>query len=356
MSYFPNQLGQKKIRVALYRKDGKFLADLTKYMTAGTFTRQLNGMSEFNGEFTSDFSTKFENLNYWSTWIMCEEIDENIGLDRIIGQDIVRDQWYGPVLDFTEDNGNYTIFAGDITAYWKRAFVPSINFEQVDVATIMEALISEIFRDDLSAFPNLDVEIAGSLKSVEYDSAQEQLFSDIIPDLPRVNYCAIGKTLYIRGIDSQATASLKLNDDSWKGPLPSVRKAGTVYANRVVVKGTGVSASAEASEAEIRDKGLICRRFDRPEINTVAAAKQVAKEILSQTRDAAYINPSNTAKLSPDTPIELIDLIPGLLVDVDHSVTRQPIQRRFLLSQVQVNCKSGEISVGLEPLKTLEEG
>jgi hypothetical protein len=296
----------------------------------------------------SDFDERFSYIDYWATSILCERGVDNTKENKL------RDQWFGPVTNFIEKNGVYSIIASDLTAWWTRDDASTVTYVDQDVVNIVTDLIERMFSGHPFAMPTLDTAIAGALDSLSYEETQDKSLADIVKDLGKLNYFAFGKTVYLRGVDSQVGASLQLNDMSWS-PLPSVEHAGNEYANRVKVKGTGVRAIAEAPQSEIDYYGLCSRTFRYPDITTATAAQNKADELLAQTRDATFINVDNQATLNEKVDIKLENLLPGILVDVDHSVARQSFQRRFMLNTVEVDCMSGDVAIGLQPLKSLEE-
>ena len=334
-------IGQEKTKVSLVSATGSFIDDLTKYIVSGTCNRKRNTTTTFNGIFSSDISSwsTLRKVNTWSTFIRVERDG--------------RDQWEGPVTT-AEDGEQFSLVDSDLSAYWSRRETKSSTHTNSDVATIASALLTQGFKKREPGLPIINSSIVGKLTSKTYSDADSTMIMDNIKGLPGLEWYLFGRTVYLFGTPDYPKSSFKLTDESWN-PLPTVEKSGTTYANRVVVKGNRVTGIAEAPVAEINyDGGVLCRRFDRPELETQSAVDAEAEKRLAQCRDALYINAQSFSILKPDVNIDLANVLPGSYVDVDHYVGAIPVNRQMRINEVRLDCVTSEVSIALEPLGVTE--
>lgn len=335
-------LGEDPCTISLVTANGTFVDDLTKFATSGKFQRKKNAVSQFNGTFNSDmdsFST-MSKLDYWSMYIRCER-------DK-------RDQWEGPVTNVEDNDGVITVVASDITAYWSRSLVKNHSFVGEDVAAIAQSIIESTFATSIYGEPFLETSVVGALLDRDFSESDYKLLSDIFSDLPGLDWYAFGRTVYLFGASREPVSSFKINDESWF-PLPAVERSGEKYANRVVVKGSGVTGIAEAPLDEIDYYGLIVRRSELTSATSQTAVDKEAQAILARARDATFFNTDSLSVLRPTVNTKLENVVPGAYVDVDHSITGRPLSRQLRIDTVEVDCLLGTTAISLEPLGVPDE-
>lgn len=335
-------LGQEPCKVSLYSAGGTFIADLTKSLSSGTFNRKKRAVSTFDGSFGIDEGSNvdLEKIDFWATYIVCERDN--------------RDQWSGPVTNVVFNSDTVDVVASDKTVYWSRAQVPSLSYNSDDIALIAEDIISKAFMNNLYGMPELDVSVAGIVLDKNFVSSEVKYVSDALDGLPGLQWTAFGETIYLFALEENPNSIVKITDKDWFG-LPSVERAGQIYANGVIVVGKGFVGHAYAPASELEYYGNIFRRYDVPDVASQAGVNNLAMEYLALTRDATYLNTENNAVLSPTLNISLAELIPGNCVDVDHIVGPYSLHRQLRIDGVEVDCITGNVNLSLEPLAVADE-
>lgn len=335
-------LGDDPCKISLYTKGGTFLADLTRYVVEGTFQRRKRTVSQFSGVFTADDGNTADlaKIDYWSTQIVCERDG--------------RDQWSGRVTNVVFDGTTARVSASDKTRHWIRAELPGGIYSVKDVSFVAEDLISRAFATDIDSLPSFVTVPVGSVISKTFSSGTYKYLNDALEDLPGLTWTAFGDTVFLFGLEENANSIVKLDDRSWS-PLPSVERAGQLYANRVAVVGKGAVGIAEAPADEISYYGEIYRRYEAPDVSVQSQLNALAESYLARSRDSTYFNTDQASVLSPKVNISLASLIPGQCVDVDHVVGIYSLRRQLRIDGVDVDCVSGQVSLLLEPLSVPEE-
>jgi len=334
-------LGDEPCIVSLVSYDGLFQRDITPYMVSGSFTRVKNNVSVFDGEFVADGSIWDDRIEFWRSFIRVERDG--------------RDQWEGPITNIVESlqDSRLKIVASGMSVFWARATMPNFSFDGLDVVDVAYSVLERVFWGHVTANCEYRRVPKGKLVKVEYLAVEDVVVADAFRELAGLDYFEFGRTIYLFSADPFPVPQLRLNDESFV-VLPEVEAKGELYANQVVVKGSGVRGYAEASVDEIGFYGRLVRRFEYPNISVQASADSKAREILGRTRDSFYVNFGGDSMLSSSVPIGLDGLLPGMYVQVDHFVSRRSLSRMFRLESVKVDCVKGTVSVVLEPVGSSE--
>lgn len=336
-------LGQEPCKISLYSAGGTFIADLTKYCSDGKFGRRKKDVSNFEGSFVADQGSysDLRKMEFWATYIVCERDG--------------RDQWSGPITNILFNVDSVEVTASDKTVYWNRTPAKSGTYTVDDVSLIGEDIILKAFRNDIYGMPELVVSNVGVAIDKTVVESDDIFVSDVLGDLPSLQWTAFGETIYLFALEESPNSVVKITDKDWF-PIPSVERAGQIYANGAIVKGNGVTGYAYAPDAELQYYGNVFRRYDHPDDSSQTAVNNLAISYLARTRDATYLNTESSAVLSPKLNVDLAELIPGNTVDVDHSAGVYNLHRQLRIDGIDVDCLSGDVSLSLEPLAVADEG
>lgn len=310
--------------------------------TSGEFTRVLDGTSTLwmegaiSGRLSESCCDGWKDIRTWATEI-------------VVFRD-GRDAWAGPVTDVTFGYGSVRVEADDLTAWWDRRTIPTLNFVGEDLTNVFLGIIAEALTPDDSMNMNIISELTGVIVDRTYNGNIYQYAGDAIRELADtgLDYTAYSRNIIVGGEEVDASPFVTLLDEHWTEP-PDVRDRGNEQATVVVVKGEGVQAVAFAPQEYIDYYGYIVRVFEEPDILDEPSCLLAAKSRVDLLKDPQFIETPIGAGLKTTAPITLEQLIPGMRIRVDTQSTCRKVVNDFRLQQVTVNF-NGTVSIDLQPL------
>lgn len=254
--------------------------------------------------------------------------------------------WTGPITKVTYGFNQVVIEARDVLA-WLLVRIPECPFSvtDLDITTIAQTIINLALADDdpcisenIFAVPSTQTVSLAEPFAAFADTAYDQLAT--LSDLG-LSFTTLGRRIIIGGENLfQKTVGL-LSDEHILGEI-AVTKDGTLYANRVFTRytnddqqatctansatgdclpplnGAACPAISEIPEADRACYGLVERLINVGEGINLATAQQAGDIYLQaggQFVPRTLEFPPGT-RLSPDTPFEINELVPGLNVNV----------------------------------------
>ncbi len=334
------------LRVILVtRGGGSVIAELNP--TSGEFTRTLDGTSTLSmsgamsGLMGESCCEGWEEIRTWATEIM-------VFRDG-------RDAWVGPVTDIKFGYGTVQIEADDLTSWWDRRTIPTLNFVSQDLTDIFLRIHEEAMKPDDSMNMIIRSELTGVTGDRAYNGNLYQYAGDAIKELSDtgIDWTAYSRYIIIGGEEVDTSPFTTLLDEHWTEP-PTVRDRGNEQATVVVVKGQGVQAVATAPQAYIDYYGYLVRVFEEPDILDESSAALAAQSRVDLLREPQFIETPIGAGLKTTAPITLEQLIPGMRLRVDTQSTCRRLVADFRLQQVTVDF-SGNVAIDLQPLGHVSE-
>lgn len=310
--------------------------------TSGEFTRTLDGTSTLSMEGVTSGHSKESCCDGWGdirTW----------ATEIIVFRD-GRDAWAGPVTDVVFGHGTVRVEADDLTAWWDRRTIPTLNFVGEDLTNVFLAIVEEALKPDDSMNMNIISQLTGVTGDRIYNGNLYQYAGDAIKELADtgLDYTAYSRNIIVGGEEVDASPFVTLLDEHWTEP-PEVRDRGNEQATVVVVKGNGVQAVAFAPQAYIDYYGYLVRVFEEPDILDEKSCILAAETRVDLLKDPQFIETPVGAGLKTTAPITLEQLIPGMRIRVDTQSTCRKVVNDFRLQQVTVNF-DGNVSIDLQPL------
>jgi len=315
---------------------------------SGEFTRVLDDTSALSmggivsGRLEESCCDGWEDVRPWATEI-------------IVYRD-GRDQWAGPVTDVSFGYGTIAVEADDLTAWWDRRTIPTLNFLNDDLTDIFLGIYEQAMEPDDSPNINLITELTGVVGDRAYNGNIYQYAMDAIKELADtgLDFTAFSRNVIVGGEEVDASPFVTLLDEHWTEP-PIVRDRGNEQATIVVVKGNGVQAIARAPQSYIDFYGVLVRVFEEPDILDEASARLAAETRVDLLKDPQFIETPQGAGLKTTAPITVEQLIPGMRIRVDTQSTCRQVVNDFRLQQVTVDF-DGTVSIDLQPLGYTEGG
>ena len=265
--------------------------------------------------------------------------------------------WSGIVTRVESSRGALDLAATDASAYWKRRRVPSARrYDQVDAAHIMAQMVVDAMgqADPLKVADTL-IEYPSRVWAVVDVTANSMMVQEVIDDLVDAGLTwtiHAGRLLIGPGPERHVTARLT---DRHLGDGISVVKDGKDVATDVLVVGKGVWGQAGLEGDRVGIQAIV--KADA--LTTVQECEEAARRELAQRSVAPrFLDVPSGVSLSPDAPITLGELIPGVRVPISSSQTGATLGADLMLESLSVsgNDSGAKVSVGLgTPGPTVEE-
>lgn len=324
-------------------------------VTHAQWDRRLDDISE--AEVTIDLTgdtnyTCCECLNEAEPW--CHEL--HIWRD---GEEV----WVGPIQEIEYEYNTVTVRAKDTFA-WLGVRIPPININFVGTGTDLTNIAIFVINTAFASEPdtcepdNIYSQLAGAV----YDFFAPKFETTAIEILRQLsdaglNFTALGKTMVIVGDSDNLTPLILLNDEHIFGGI-TIRKDGTIMGNRYYVHFDGDGGDPTISEAaDFYCYGPIERLISPDGISNGANAGDIGDTYVA----AAGIAPRTIemppgAKLSPDTPWTINEMVPGARVDVAVTKFCLNLTQSFLLTAMsaEYDADGGEsIGITLTPINSV---
>ena len=265
--------------------------------------------------------------------------------------------WSGVVTRVRSSRGSLEVEAADASAYWRRRRVPSARrFDQTDAAHIMAQLVVDAMgaADPLRVADTL-IEYPSRIWSVVDVTANSMMVDEVIGDLVDAGLpwtVHAGRLLIGPGPERYTTARLT---DRHLGDGVAVVKDGRDVATDILVLGKGVWGQAGLDGDRVAVQDIV--QMDA--LTTVQECEEAARRELTRRAVAPRVLelPSGVS-LSPDAPVALGELIPGVLVPVASEQAGITLGADMRLEEVSVSGDDGgaEVSISLgTPGPTVEQ-
>jgi hypothetical protein len=259
--------------------------------------------------------------------------------------------WQGPVTEIEYVGDQVTISAKDVTAWLARRvihtamdFTTATGSGPADLASIAEALVRDAFApDDPGVLAYLTVTLAGILGERAYDVNQGYT-GDELRELARtgIDFTAIGHRILITGEGSLARLAT-LDDEHFAGPLRIVED-GLAATSRAIVIGEGIMAESGG----VGPCGLIERLIKEDAIKDVDSAQSEADSLVAAgTPTPLYLEVPDGSQLTPDAPVGIEELVPGVTIPVASTQTCRDVSAVLRLTKLAVTFGSGGEAVAV---------
>ena len=270
----------------------------------------------------------------------------------------------GPIQSIEYEFNSATVRAKDSLA-WMGVRIPPVDINFVgtstDLTDIAIFLINTAFAEEVNACEpnNLYTQLTG----YEFDffaSKFEQTALEILRDLgdAGLNFTTLGRTIVLTGDSTPLTPLILLNDEHIMGGL-TIRKDGNLLGNRYYVHfdgDGGLPASGEA--ADFYCYGPVERIISPDGISNGTHAGDIADIYVNAAGIAPRtIEMTPGAKLSPDTPWTINEMVPGARVDVAVTKFCLNLTQSFILTGIEVGYTPTEgesVGITLTPLNDVE--
>lgn len=263
--------------------------------------------------------------------------------------------WVGPVVEVLYSFDTVTINARDVTV-WMTKRVAEVDIDNegspLDIVDIAQNVLNVAFaEDDPGVLPYVASSPSGLVTERKFlaytDTAYNQL--EALADTG-LNYTVVGRTVVLGGENLPLSQIATLRDEHILSDV-TLTKSGLLQGNRYFVHFDEDGNLPAIADVDKQCYGLLeVVRPNNDSLPTLENAQQVADVYVSRVGTAPrLLDMGGNARLSPETPWTIQDMIPGARVSV--SLTRLCIDvfRSFRLTGVFVKqgISGEEISIQL---------
>ncbi|WP_280499016.1 hypothetical protein [Nocardia cyriacigeorgica] len=290
-----------------------------------TWSREINEVSRLS--LNAPIQELAEQIVPWSHWVSCWH-----------GQAL---QWVGPILDAQRDRTGMALEARDPARYmWETRTPTTRRWDQLDVAPIAADLWRDMQRvQGLDGDPVVLPALA-SQGRYNFSVTADQRY--VHQDMGELSKMGVRWTV-VKGravIGHQPLAVVAELDDCDMTAGAKVRRSGARTKNDVRVQGKNFAHTEYVPLAGLRLQSIVSLD-DLGGVNNIQRAAAERAQRSARIRDELIV--PSPATLTPDAPIELDDLVPGVHV----AVTALGIRSVLRVDKVQVSGSSTGVEVSV---------
>ncbi|WP_280332579.1 hypothetical protein [Nocardia wallacei] len=290
-----------------------------------TWSRELNEVSRLN--VSAPLQDLSEQITPWLHWISCWH-----------GQDL---QWLGPIRNADRDRAGMSVDARDVSTFmWQTRTQTTRRWESLDVAPIAADMWRDMLRlHQIDAEPIVLPALADSTRYDVSVAADQRMMQQDIAELAKLGL----RWTVVRGrpiLGSQPAAVAAELTDSDLSVGAKIRRSGEKAANDVRVQGKNGAWTERQHLGGLHLQSIVSLD-DLFGVNNIQRAAQDYVQRSARIRDELVIPQSAT--LSPDAPVELDMLVPGL----NFAISALGLRTILRLDQLQVTGTSSGIEVAV---------
>lgn len=292
------------------------------------------------------------------------------------GDDMV---WEGPIVEYEEFQESVRITARDVTE-WTKYRVMNRTIDHTILPGVLptqiaqEVLEQAFEKDDPRVLQYMDIRECSCPNHIGYITRKIEVDDDDTPKITAgeirtlagsfVDYTTIGRRIIVWPdnyyLSSVGTIMQRhLQGDGW-----SIRSRGADYGNHFIMQGDAVVGKFGGQDERY---GLVEQLLRDETILDTTTAKKAAQTMheTRAARPARWLVLSDGTELSPETPIELDRLVPGVraIVDIGGDEIAQPFRQNLRITRVSVgvdqdgeSVRIGALAVGFEDFPLGEIG
>lgn len=259
--------------------------------------------------------------------------------------------WEGPIVHLDYGREELIVTARDVTAWLGRRVVRSVlDFRgREDLSEIARQLIEHGFQpDDPNVLTYMQVQLSGIKGERYYGTDEPKYILDELNELARtgVDYTAIGRRIAVfPELSTETLPTLRQDDFLDELRVTEDGLGGATYAQ---VRGSGVVGEAGGTDDFY---GLLERAEAEDNILDEATAVIRAEAIVQAGNPVPiFVTTPGQARLACTAPVDINDLVPGVLIPVTLAVGEvcRPVSTLMRLISVDVSVDAGDENVSIE--------
>lgn len=260
--------------------------------------------------------------------------------------------WHGVVMQVEASAEGLVVEAADGGAFFqRRRLSASRRFDQQDAARVMSVLVEDAMSvgDPLRVVDNMRLSESRVWVVVD-EVANTKLVSDVLDDLAEagLQWTFLAGTLLIGSVMAGHTTAM-LSDRHLTGGV-TVVKDGKDIVTDVLVQGEGTWA-----QRSIGDDRLVVQAVEKStNLKTEEACEARAEAVLLEQGVGPLRVEVDASPLSPEAPVSLNELVPGVRVPVSSSQTGIPVGVVLMVESMSVSDGLVTLTLGVPNAGLLE--
>lgn len=260
--------------------------------------------------------------------------------------------WHGVVMQVEASAEGLVVEAVDGGAFFqRRRLSASRRFDQQDAARVMSVLVEDAMSvgDPLRVVDNMRLSESRVWVVVD-EVANTKLVSDVLDDLAEagLQWTFLAGTLLIGSVMAGHTTAM-LSDRHLTGGV-TVVKDGKDIVTDVLVQGEGTWA-----QRSIGDDRLVVQAVEKStNLKTEEACEARAEAVLLEQGVGPLRVEVDASPLSPEAPVSLNELVPGVRVPVSSSQTGIPVGVVLMVESMSVSDGLVTLTLGVPNAGLLE--
>lgn len=256
--------------------------------------------------------------------------------------------WCGPVVVPSNCRSGNVIIARDMLWWLNRRVIHEdhVSAAQGAVSIARDLIVDGFAPDDPNVLDYLDTAGVGVVSDREY-LANSKYVLDALKDLAKggIDFTAIGRRIVVRPQGTSLGRTALLNCEHFRGDV-CASDNGLQAATKAIITGEeGISGEAGGVDPYF---GLVEVLHNDTTITSATTAADQARAIVAAGNPPpVLVQPPDSAALSPDAPVCMSELVPGVTVPVVLDCVCRPIAQDLRLSKLSVRWDSTGEQVGV---------
>ena len=255
--------------------------------------------------------------------------------------------WCGPVVVPSNCRSGNVIIARDMLWWEARRVIHEdhVSAAQGAVSIARDLIVDGFAPDDPNVLAYLDTAGVGVISDREY-LANSKYVLDALKDLAKggIDFTAIGRRIVVRPQGTSLGRTAILNCEHFQGDV-CASDNGLQAATKAIITGEGVTGEAGGVDPYF---GLVEVLHNDTTITSASTAADQARAIVAAGNPPPLlVQPPDNAALSPDSPVCMSELVPGVTVPVVLDCVCRPVAQDLRLSKLTVRWDSTGEQVGV---------
>lgn len=269
----------------------------------------------------------------------CERLDKvrTWRCDLAIARD-GEEVWVGPIRVVPNTIGRVTIKATDVLGWLERRVIHTLHDWTAlpgvgSVQAALELIQDGFGPDDPNVLKWVKTYGVGVMGGWTYPAYSNYVFN-VLAELAKgsIDFTAIGRRIVIMPNGYKLGQTPLLTCDNFQGNDLATTEDGDAFTSKSYVTGLGVTGIAGGVDPYF---GLVETLVDDQQIGRQTTADGKAAGLIVNP-PPLLVQPPNGSSLSPDTPVCLKDLVPGVTVPVHIDCTCRAASQDMRLTQLKV--------------------